>query len=217
MTNKILFCSSYVSFCTFCASLWPKRTVFTRLLKKANNHSSIISNHLTMAPSRPKTSVTSVISVAKNLFNQCNPWLIKELRAYNALYNCRETSTTIESSLQINLFMQNKANFRKVKFDVNRVLTKDYEQMDTWSIRKTKPIQSQLKPIQSQSKPIKANIMPKQTQSCPPSVWRNKPNACPPCRLAGLPAISVAGQRQKKMLLRAKGQSIFYNRPGERL
>jgi hypothetical protein len=83
------------------------------------------------------------------------------------------------SSLQINLFMQNKANFRKVKLNVNKVLTKDYVQMDTWSIRKTKPIQSQLKPIQSQSKPIKANIMPKQTQfkpkSCPPSVWRIKP------------------------------------------
>jgi hypothetical protein len=53
--------------------------------------------------------------------------------------------------------MQNKANFQKVKFNVTKVLTTDYDQMDTWSIRKTKPIQSQLKPIQSQSKPIKAN------------------------------------------------------------
>ena len=56
--------------------------------------------------------------------------------------------------------MQNKANFQKVKFDVNRVLTKDYDRMDTWSIRITKPIKankSQLKPIQSQLKPIKAN------------------------------------------------------------
>jgi hypothetical protein len=53
--------------------------------------------------------------------------------------------------------MQNKANFRKVKFNVNKVLTKDYEQLDTWSIRKTKP-------IKPNSKPIKANIMPKQSQ-----------------------------------------------------
>jgi hypothetical protein len=60
--------------------------------------------------------------------------------------------------------MQNKANFQKVKLNVNEVLTKDYVQMYTWSIGKTKPIQSQLKPIQSQfkanqsqSKPIKAN------------------------------------------------------------
>jgi hypothetical protein len=34
------------------------------------------------------------------------------------------------------LFMQNKANFRKVKLNVNKVLTKDYDRMDTWSIRK---------------------------------------------------------------------------------
>jgi len=60
--------------------------------------------------------------------------------------------------------MQNKAKFQKVKLNVNRVLTKYYEQMDTWSIRKTKPIQSQFK---ANSKPIKANIMPKQSQYKP--------------------------------------------------
>jgi hypothetical protein len=64
--------------------------------------------------------------------------------------------------------MQNKANFRKVKLNVNKVLTKDYDRMDTWSIKKTKPIQSQLKPIQSQLKPIlcqnKPKTNPKQTQ-----------------------------------------------------
>jgi hypothetical protein len=49
----------------------------------------------------------------------------------------------------------------------NKVLTKDYDIMDTWSIRKTKPIQSQLKPIKANSKPIKANKMTKQTQSKP--------------------------------------------------
>jgi hypothetical protein len=53
--------------------------------------------------------------------------------------------------------MQNKANFKKVKLNVNKVLTRGYDQLDTWSIRKTKPIQSQSKPIQSQLKPIKAN------------------------------------------------------------
>ncbi len=94
----------------------------------------------------------------KNPRNLRNPWLINDLRAYNALYNCRETFTTVMSALQINLFMQNKANFRKVKLNVNNVLTRDYEQMDTWSIGKTKPIQSQSKPIKankSQLKPIK--------------------------------------------------------------
>ena len=54
--------------------------------------------------------------------------------------------------------MQNKANFQKVKLNVNRVLTRNYDQMDTWSIRKTKPIQSQLKPIKANSNPNKANF-----------------------------------------------------------
>ena len=71
-------------------------------------------------------------------------------------------STTVEDSLQINLFMQNKANFRKSQMNVNKVLTKDYEQMDTWSIRKNKPNSN---PIQTQFKantnPIKAKTNPK--------------------------------------------------------
>jgi hypothetical protein len=71
--------------------------------------------------------------------------------------------------------MQNKANFQKVKFNVNKVLTRNYGQMDTWSIRKTKPIQSQLKPIKSQLKPIKC---------------QNKANS-KPIKLADAP---VAGQ-----------------------
>jgi hypothetical protein len=50
--------------------------------------------------------------------------------------------------------MQNKANFQKVKLNVNKVLTKDYVQMDTWSIRKTNPIKAN----KSQLKPIKANF-----------------------------------------------------------
>jgi hypothetical protein len=49
--------------------------------------------------------------------------------------------------------MQNKAKFRKVKLNVNKVLTKDYDQMDTWSIRKNKPKQTQTKPNQTQYKP----------------------------------------------------------------
>jgi len=60
--------------------------------------------------------------------------------------------------------MQNKANFQKVKFNVNKVLTRDYDQMDTWSIRKTKPIKSQFK---ANSNPIKANTNPKQSQIKP--------------------------------------------------
>jgi hypothetical protein len=68
------------------------------------------------------------------------------------------------SALQNRLFMQNKANFRKVKFDVTKVLTKDYDRIDTWSIRKTKPIQSQLKPILCQNK---ANSNPNEPKTNP--------------------------------------------------
>ncbi|MGB2806545.1 MAG: hypothetical protein WBC22_02305 [Sedimentisphaerales bacterium] len=88
----------------------------------------------------------------KHLFsrpkNPCNSWLIKDLRAYKAIYICRETFTDVMSALQIRLFMQNKANFRKVKLNVNKVLTGDYEKR-TLSERGEK---------QSQTKPIKANL-----------------------------------------------------------
>ncbi|MGB2809672.1 MAG: hypothetical protein WBC22_18160 [Sedimentisphaerales bacterium] len=128
---------------------------------------SLLEQSLPRTPSRPKTCLPheiaqrylfGVISVAKNLFTPletcfcflmgCNPRLINDLRS------------TKDYVRKNNLFMQNIANFQKVKLNVNEVLTKDYEQLDTWSIGKSKP-------IQSQSKPIKANIMPKQSQSKP--------------------------------------------------
>ncbi len=176
MTNKTLFWSFYVSFCTFHASLRLKRTVFTRLLKNANNHSSLILNHLYGLHSFAFYILIFAFSFQSLTPNPQSltpdPWPLppnvivhKYLRAEKLLYNCREHSTTIESSLQNNLFMQNKANFQKVKSNVNKVLTRDYVQMDTWSIRKTKPIQSQFKanskPIQSQLKPIQSQFKPK--------------------------------------------------------
>ena len=51
--------------------------------------------------------------------------------------------------------MQNKANFRKVKSNVTNVLTKDYVQMDTWSIRKK---QSQTNPNKAKFKKAKMNV-----------------------------------------------------------
>ncbi len=74
------------------------------------------------------------------------------------LYDCRDTFTDVMSALQITLFMQNKANFRKVKLNVNKVLTRDYERLDTWWSGKTKPIQSQFKANQSQLKPIQSQF-----------------------------------------------------------
>ncbi len=75
----------------------------------------------------------------KNPCNPCNPWLIKDLRACKVLYICRETFTDVMSPLQIRPFMQNEPNFRKSQMNVNKVLTKDYEIMDTWWSGKNEP------------------------------------------------------------------------------
>jgi hypothetical protein len=83
-----------------------------------------------------------------------NPTLV-HFRHFSSLLtnDLRSTKVYVRKN---KLFMQNKANFRKVKLDVNNVLTRVYEQMDTWSIRKTKPIKA-IKANQSQLKPIKVN------------------------------------------------------------
>jgi len=68
--------------------------------------------------------------------------------------------------------MQNKANFRKSQMNVNILLIRDYDKMDTWSSGKNKPnsnpIQTQFKPntnpIQTQYKP---KTKPIQTQTNP--------------------------------------------------
>ena len=60
--------------------------------------------------------------------------------------------------------MQNKANFRNAKMNVNTVITKDYENKSNWTLGENKP---NTKPIKANTKPIKANKMPKQTQYKP--------------------------------------------------
>jgi hypothetical protein len=57
--------------------------------------------------------------------------------------------TTVESALQIGPFCTNKPNFRKSQMNVNKVLTRDYDKLDTWSIGKNKPNSN---PIQTQYK-----------------------------------------------------------------
>ena len=85
-----------------------------------------------------------------------NSWVIN---TQYAILNTRDeiASTTVEGSLQIRLFMQNKPNFRKSQMNVSDYMTREYENMDTWWSGKNKPnsnpIQSQFKPNQSQNKP----------------------------------------------------------------
>ena len=64
-------------------------------------------------------------------------------------------STTVENPLQISHFMQNKPNFPESQMNVNKVLTKDYENKTLGEHGKNKPNSN---PIQTQSNPIKPNF-----------------------------------------------------------
>jgi len=57
-------------------------------------------------------------------------------------------STTVESSLQIDLFMQNKANFQKSQVNVRPLVIMNYERKSNWTFGENKP----------NSKPNKANL-----------------------------------------------------------
>ena len=155
MANKTLFWSFYVSFCTFYASLRLTRTVFNRLLKKANNHSSIILNHL-----------YGLYSFAFSL------------TSYGI-------SSTKEQVRKNKLFLQNEPKSQKVKFNVNKVLTRDYDQLDTWSIRKK---QSQTNPNKAKSKKTKMNVTTILTVG-----YENKPPIRTPKKQSQIP------KRQKPM------------------
>ena len=57
--------------------------------------------------------------------------------------------------------MQNEPNLPKAQMNVNKVLTKDYENKPNWTLGENEP---KTNPIKANSKPIKANIKPIQTQ-----------------------------------------------------
>ncbi len=188
MVNKTLFWSFYVSFCTFYASLRLIRTVFTRL-KTCLPH-EIAQRYLFGVISASKNLCNLLLKICaicgKNLRNLR---LINDLRTCLApfslfpspfsllrsrmLYNCREDSTTIESSLQIKLFMQNKAKSKKVKLNVSPVNTRNYGQMDTWSIRKK---QSQTNPNKPKLKKAEMNVTSAITKAYEnkPPIWAPK-------------------------------------------
>jgi len=91
------------------------------------------------------------------------------------LYTSRYTklpSTTVESPLQINLFLCKTNPISWIpKMNLSFVITKDYENVHLLGRRKNKAKQTQFKPntkpIKPNTKPIKANTMPKQTQFKP--------------------------------------------------
>jgi hypothetical protein len=89
------------------------------------------------------------------------------------------------SALQNHLFLQNKAKFRKVKLNVNNVLKRAYDIMDTWSIRKK---QSQTNPNKAKFKKAKMNVTSIITKG-----YENKPPIRAPKKQSQTP------KRQKPM------------------
>jgi hypothetical protein len=77
-------------------------------------------------------------------------------------------STSVENPLQISPFMQNKPNFLDALMNVNKVLTKNYENKTLGRRGKNKANQSQYKPNQSQynanQSQYKPNTNPIQSQ-----------------------------------------------------
>ncbi len=68
----------------------------------------------------------------KNPFNQRNPRLMNYLHAFGIF-------TLVKRSLQIRLFMQNEPNFPDDQMNVNKVLTKDYENKSNWTLGENEP------------------------------------------------------------------------------
>ncbi len=157
MTNKALFCVFW----------WLTITVLSLQIRSLPNY-QVSFWYLPTYQVSPRNLFTPLETCFLFLMG-CNPRLIKDLRANKTLYICRDKITDVMSALQIKLFMQNEPKFRKVKFNVNKVLTRDYVQLDTWSIRKnepkTNPKRTQTNPILANKTTIRTQFKPKQTQS----------------------------------------------------
>ena len=62
-------------------------------------------------------------------------------------------STTVESALQIHLFLTNEPNFRKSQMNVTSLIIKECSKWTLGQLGKTNPKQSQFKAKQTQYKP----------------------------------------------------------------
>ncbi len=106
--------------------------------------------------------------------------------------------------------MQNEPKFRKVKFNVTKVLTMDYDRMDTWS-RETK--QSQTNPNKAkQSQFLPAISVAGQSQYMLPRLTINtRPNqfrrSSYICGSRGFFSIRIKGERVRLQRKIQKGQN----------
>jgi len=86
--------------------------------------------------------------MAKNL---CNLWLkICEI----CVLSFQPLTSTKDYVRNYKLFLQNKANFRKVKLNANDYIAVDYAKMDTWWSGKNEP---KTNPNKANSNPNKPN------------------------------------------------------------
>ena len=95
---------------------------------------------------------------------------VEDLGLRNSDFAALGISTTVVRALQIHPFLQNKANFRKVKLNVKRYNKADYVKRTLGQSGKNK---ANSKPIKANSNPISAKNMPKQTQTKPMSKGGN--------------------------------------------
>jgi len=65
---------------------------------------------------------------------------------------CRQYSTSVENPLQIDLFLQNKPNFRKSQMNVSFLYTKDYENISGWTLGENKPNSNPISNRKSEAK-----------------------------------------------------------------
>jgi hypothetical protein len=104
-------------------ALWMKASLCVK--------SSLLEQSLPRTPSRPKTSAISAVKNSCLCVFCAFLWLKIHL-----IYAIRSTKDYVRKN---NLFMQNEPKFRKSQMNVTALLTRKYDQMDTWSIRKNEP------------------------------------------------------------------------------
>jgi len=87
-----------------------------------------------------------------------NPFILSNsfeslcLCALMPLWICTFSSTNVEDSLQISLFMQNKPNVKDAQINVNSYMKSKYEKLDTWLSGKNKPNSNPIKPNPQKAK-----------------------------------------------------------------
>ncbi len=93
------------------------------------------------------------------------------------LWSANGPSTTVEDSLQIGLFMQNKPNFPKSQMNVISYNTKAYENKFNWTLGENKPNSKPIKPNFQKAKMTINSIITKDYRKIDDFIVRiNKPN-----------------------------------------